>query len=117
MKRSLKGVLLSGLVFPGLGQVALDVRKRGWLLILTAVFCLGVIVVSAVRKALVILETLAEEGKPLDIQSISEAATRASTTSGTVIFNLFFLILILCWLFSIVDAYRIGVRQDHQDIE
>lgn len=112
MKRSLKGALLSGLVFPGLGQVVLGVKKRGWLLILTAVLCLSAIIISATQKALAILESLAEEGKPLDIESISEAAARASTTSGTAIFNLFFLVLVLCWLFSIVDAYRIGNRQD-----
>ncbi len=112
MNRSLKGALLSGLVFPGLGQVVLGVKKRGWLLILTAVFCLGAIVVSAMQKALVIIEMLAKEGKPLDIESISEAAVNASTTSGTGVFNLFFLVLVLCWLFSIVDAYRIGARQD-----
>lgn len=104
--------MLSGLVLPGLGQVVLGVKKRGWLLILTAIFCFGVIVVSATQKAFAILEILAAEGKPLDIQSISEAAVQASTTSGTAVFNLFFLALILCWLFSIVDAYRIGARQD-----
>jgi len=116
MNRSLKGALLSGLVFPGLGQVVLGAKKRGGLLILTVVFCLGVIVVSATQKALMILERLAEEGKPLDIQSISEAATHASTTPGTVAFNLFFLIMILCWLFSIADAYRIGARQDRHGL-
>ncbi len=114
MNRSLKGALLSGLVFPGLGQLVLGVKKRGWLLILAVVFCLGVIVVSATQKALAILEILAEEGKPLNIESISEAAVNASTTSGSNIFNVFFLVLVLCWLFSIVDAYRIGARQDQK---
>lgn len=112
MKSSLKGALLSGLVIPGLGQVVLGANKRGWLLIIAAVFCFVVIVFSATKKALRILKTLGDEGKPLDIQSISEAATQASTTSGTAIFNLFFLFLIICWLFAIVDAYRIGAGQD-----
>jgi len=103
---------LSGLVFPGLGQVILGAKKRGGLLILAAVVFFGVIVFSATRKAFRILEILADEGKPLDFQAISEAATRAATTTGTVVFNLFFLLLVFCWLFSIVDAYRIGARQD-----
>ncbi|MFV1997984.1 MAG: hypothetical protein ACC641_08215 [Acidiferrobacterales bacterium] len=112
MRQSLKGALLSGLVLPGLGQVVLGAKKRGGLLILAAVVSFSVIVVSATQKALRILEILADEGKPLDIQTIGEAATRASTTPGTVLFNVFFLLLVVCWLFSIVDAYRIGARQD-----
>ncbi len=103
---------MSGLILPGLGQVVLGAKKRGWLLILTVISCFGVLVVSAMQKALATIETLAEEGKPLDMQSISEVATRASTTSGTIIINLFLLVLVFCWLFSIVDAYRIGARQD-----
>ena len=35
MKNSLKGALLSGLVFPGLGQVVLKHYKRGFALMLT----------------------------------------------------------------------------------
>lgn len=112
MKQSLKGALLSGLVFPGLGQVVLGAKKRGWLLILTSIFSFGVIVVSAVQKALGIIEKLAAEGKPLDVQSITEVASNASTTPGSVMFNLFFLILVFCWLFSIIDAYRVGTRMD-----
>lgn len=114
MKQSIKGALLSGLIFPGLGQVLLGVKKRGWLLVLTTFFFLAAIVVTATQKALVILETLGDEGKPLDMESITEAATRASTPSGTAVFNFFLLALLLCWLFSIVDAYRIGARQDRQ---
>lgn len=114
MKQSLKGALLSGLVIPGLGQVVLGAKKRGGLLIMTAVVCFGALVVSATQKALRILGTLGDEGKPLNMQTISEAATQASTTSGTTVFNLFFLALILCWLFSIIDAYRIGARKDQK---
>lgn len=112
MRQSLKGVLLSGLVFPGMGQLVLGAKKRGWSLIGAAILCLGIIVTSATLKALHILDTLAQEGKPLDIQSISEAAEQASTTAGTVIFNLVFLALIGCWLYSMVDAWRIGAGQD-----
>lgn len=114
MKQSIKGMLLSGLIFPGLGQVLLGVKKRGWSLVLVTVFFLGAIIVTATQKALVILETLGDEGKPLDMESISEAATRASTTSGTAVFNFFLLALVFCWLFSIIDAYRIGTRQDNK---
>ena len=35
MKNSMKGALLSGLVFPGLGQIALKRYRRGFALMLT----------------------------------------------------------------------------------
>ena len=34
MKKSMKAALLSGLVFPGTGQLYLGQRRRGWALIL-----------------------------------------------------------------------------------
>lgn len=114
MKQSIKGVLLSGLIFPGLGQVLLGAGKRGWLIIFVTVVFLGAIVVAATQKALVILETLGKEGKPLNSDAISEAAIRASADSGSASFSFFLLALALCWLFSIIDAYRIGAGQDHK---
>lgn len=115
MKQSIKGVLLSGLIFPGLGQVLLGAKKRGWLIVLTAIACLVAIVVVATQTALVVLEQLGDEGKPLNTDTISEAAIRASTESGSSLFSFFLLALLLCWLFSVVDAYRIGARRDSEN--
>jgi len=112
MNNSLKGALLSGLVFPGLGQVFLKHYKRGIALILTVLVSLLVIVVEAVQKAFTILEKIESEGGTIDMNSISNAATQASTTSGSLIFSFALLLIIFCWIIGVVDAYRIGKKKD-----
>ena len=62
MNNSLKGALLSGLIFPGLGQVALKHYKRGAVIILTVIVSMATVVVKAVQHALTILEKIELEG-------------------------------------------------------
>ena len=62
MKNAIKGMLLSGLVWPGLGQVVLKSYKRGIAIMLLVLIAFITIVVSASRKAFVILEKVAAEG-------------------------------------------------------
>ena len=112
MNNSLKGALLSGLLFPGLGQVFLKHYKRGIALILTVLVSLLVIVVEAVQKAFTILEKIESGGGTIDMNSISNAATQASTTSCSLIFSFALLLIIFCWIIGVVDAYRIGKKKD-----
>ncbi len=110
MNNSLKGALLSGLIFPGLGQVALKHYKRGAVIMLTVLVSLSVVVVKAVQHALAILEKIESEGGAISMSTISNAATQASTTSVSLTFNLILLLIILCWIIGVVDAYRIGKK-------
>jgi len=73
---------------------------------------MSVIVVKAVHSALAILENIETEVGAISMSSISNAATQASTISGSLTFNLVLLLTILCWIFGVVDAYRIGKEQD-----
>ena len=112
MNNSLKGAFLSGLVFPGLGQLALKHYKRGAVIIIAVLISLSIVVAEAVRYALSILGDVQIEGGEISISSISEAASRASTTSGSLAFNLALLLVILLWIIGAVDAYRIGKKKD-----
>jgi len=112
MNNSLKGAFLSGLVFPGLGQLALKHYKRGAVIIIAVLISLSIVVAEAVQKALAILGEVQIEGGEISISSISEAASRASTTSGSLAFNLALLLVILLWIIGAVDAYRIGKKKD-----
>jgi hypothetical protein len=111
VNHSLKGALLSGLVFPGLGQVILKHYKRGTILILTFSASLVVILIKAVQQAFTILERIELEGGAIDMSTISKAATQASTTSDSFIFKFFLLLSILCWIVGVVDAYRVGRKK------
>jgi hypothetical protein len=115
MNNSLKGALLSGLVFPGLGQVVLKHYKRGAVIMLTVLASLSVVVIKAIQLALSILENIDSEGVGISMRDISDAATQASTTSGSTTLNLVSFLLILCWIIGVVDAYRIGKKKDIEE--
>ena len=112
MNNSLKGALLSGLIFPGLGQVALKHYKRGADIMLTVVVSMAVVAVKAVQHALAILEKIELEGGIISVNTILNAATQASADSGNLTFNLLFLLITVCWIIGTVDAYRIGKKTD-----
>jgi hypothetical protein len=112
MKNSLKGALWSGLVFPGLGQVVLKHYKRGFALMLTVLICLVAVVVKASQQAVAIIERIQSEGGVIDMSTISNAATQASSASASLIINLLLLLIMVCWIIGVVDAYRIGRKKD-----
>ena len=112
MTNALKGALLSGLVLPGLGQVVLKHYKRGLALMLVVLSSLTVMVVKAAQLALAILENIEMEGGAIDMQAITEAATRSTATSDSRLFNLGLLVIVVCWVYSVVDAYVIGKKMD-----
>ncbi len=115
MKNSLKGAFWSGLIFPGLGQVVLKRYKRGAVIMLMVLVSMSIVVVKAVHSALAILENIKSEVGAISMSTISNAATQASTTSGSLTFKLVLLLTILCWIFGVVDAYRIGKEQDIEE--
>jgi len=112
MRSSLKGALLSGLVFPGLGQMVLRHFRRGVVLASIVFAGLAVIVVKAVQKSLVVLEKIKAEGGTIDTGTISQTAAQATTASEGLMMNALLLLLVVCWIFGIVDAYRIGKKMD-----
>jgi beta-lactamase regulating signal transducer with metallopeptidase domain len=115
MNNSIKGALLSGLVFPGLGQFVLKHYKRGIAFMLAILVGLSVIIVKASQQALAIVEKIQSEGGAIDMNTISKAATQASTTSESLTFNLVLLLIIVCWIIGIVDAYRLGRKKDIEE--
>ena len=114
MNNSSKAALLSGLVFPGLGQVALKHYKRGVALMGVFTATLVAILTIAVQQASTILEKIDLESGAIDINTISNAASQASTTSESHMLKLLSWLLIFCWAIGVVDAYRIGRKKDIQ---
>ena len=112
MNNSLKGAFLSGLVFPGLGQVILKHYKRGAVLMLAVSASMLVILIKALQQAFAIMEKIGSEGSVINFSTISNAAAQAATTFESPIFKLLLLLIIFCWIIGIVDAYRIGRKKD-----
>ena len=68
MNNSLKGALLSGLVYPGLGQVMLKYYKRGAVLMIAITATLLAVLIKAVQQAFTILEKIESEGGEIDFK-------------------------------------------------
>ena len=115
MNNSLKGAFWSGLIFPGLGQIVLKHYKRGAVIMLTVLAGLSVIVVQAVQKAFIILEKIKSEGGTIDMNTILDAASQASTNSDSLIFGFAVSLITFCWIIGLVDAYRIGKKKDLEE--
>ena len=114
MNNAIKGALLSGLVFPGLGQLVLRQYRKGLLIMLAVLTSLSVIVIKAVRIARDILETVELQGDAIDMTAIQDAATRGSLESGSITLNLLLIFVITCWIAATLDAYRTGRKQDRE---
>ena len=115
MRNSLKGALLSGLVFPGVGQLVLRHYKRGIAFILSTIVILLVIVLKAVEKSFTILEKIKAEGGAISMNTITNATIQGSTPSESLTFKLLFFLFILIWIIGIVDTYRVGKRKDVEE--
>ncbi len=104
MNNRTKGVLLSGLVFPGLGQFIQGRNKEGMIFIFAAVLGLVAITYSFVHKAIIILDKLRpqlESGGHLNAHEIIKTAAQLPNnlidTIGPIMF-------IGCWLAATVNA-------------
>jgi hypothetical protein len=114
MRNAVKGALLSGLVFPGLGQLVLRQYRRGVVIMLAVLISLAVIVVDILQQALDILEKIELQGDAIDINAISNAAAEESVRSGGVTINILLLFVAVCWVAGTIDAYRIGRKKDQE---
>lgn len=115
MKKSSKAALLSGLVFPGLGHITLKQYLRGAMLIIATLAALSVIISSAYQRALTIVDRINSGDIPVDTGAISEMVANSTSQAGDLMENIAVIVLAACWLFGMIDAYRIGVAQEKKD--
>ena len=112
MTHAFKGLLLSGLVYPGLGQVILKRYLRGVAFILAATFGLVTVVAQAARMALSILEKIDLNRGVVGPDQILQVTHQAMAEANTVLYKLAIALIICSWIYSTVDAFLIGRRLD-----
>jgi len=115
MNNASRGAILSGLILPGLGQIILKHYVRGAVIMLVVFVSIAVAVVKAVQQALAVLGEIDITSGAIDINTILNATTQATTASAGLGFNLALLVAILCWAIGTVDAYRIGKKRDTEE--
>lgn len=113
MKQSTKAVLLSALIFPGIGQISIGHKKRGWLIIFTGCIFLYLIISKVLQQTTIVVEKMQKSGVALDIESISQQTSDLTNFSDNSTLNTLLIFFIVYWLFSIIDAYRIGKNNNH----
>jgi len=110
MTKSTKAALLSGLIFPGIGHFVLKSYLRGSLLMLPALIAMSAIMKIAYQQAQAIVDRVVSGEIALEAGAISELVANSSNDSDSLISNISMLVFLACWLFGIVDSYRIGDR-------
>ena len=110
MKKSSKALVLSGLVFPGLGQIILKRYKTAALIMAVVAISFYNMLSIAMEQANAIVNKVLAQGGVLDMQAITDAASQATSSADNSTFNLYLWIIIACWLISIVDAWIAGKR-------
>ena len=111
MKKSIKAVLLSGLVLPGLGQLYLKRWVSGFLLSGVAVYAVYYIGSVVVSTALDLTQKIESGAIPADIETMSRlvsqqlSGSEQSTSLATMAFA-------ASWVIGIISAYWYGRAQD-----
>ena len=112
MKKSMKAALLSGLVLPGVGQVYLGCRRRGWALIVSVILLFVYLVIHITVHAYREIAAAAANGVAIDITALQKAVAASSDTATTAGLAL----LVLIWLAAIIDAYMAGERLENTGV-
>jgi len=117
MSNTLKGILFSALIFPGAGQVILSRYRRGAVFFAVA-FISGILCVTAVvRQAVVMLQEVVAQGGVVNVPKVMAVLADASTFASSTMMKGSLVILFCCWLFSVLDAWRIGRELDQKSAD
>ncbi len=117
MKKSIKAVLLSGLVFPGVGHFSLNRYQRGMIFFVPALMSLLFIVYSEMSKAYSIAEKIESGQIPLDVATISDLITASPGGTEMLLLNIASWVILACWIGGMIDSYRLGKIADQADIK
>lgn len=109
MNRPTVSVLLSALVIPGAGHLYLKRIGRGIVLIVVSLVCLWFVLDQALQEATAVMDEIQATGL-VDPARISDLMARASSAPVHPLTTLATVVLGVCWVFGIVDAWRLGRR-------
>ena len=110
MKKSTKAALFSALIFPGAGQFLLKKKALGCGFAISAGVAIYYIMSSMMTLALSVTEQVINGDMALDENAIQSmlGAQSANATSGI---DTAWIIFLVIWVLSILDAYRSGLKK------
>ncbi|PCK08212.1 MAG: hypothetical protein COA42_10430 [Alteromonadaceae bacterium] len=112
MNKSLKAVLLSALVYPGVGHYFL--KKYIACAIFASIFTipLFLIVKGIMIRANHVAEQIRNGAIPLDLGKISTLISDISSGPDTQALNIQTYALMIIWFASILDSYRVSIQKN-----
>lgn len=114
MNKPLKAALLSALILPGSGHFLLQSKFKGMVLAGIALLCHYLLISTMFSLAQRVSIKIQNGEIPLNIAKISEAVLQQTSENESLQMTIATYLLVICWLFSIVDSYRIGWSQRKQ---
>jgi len=108
VKKAVKAVLFSALLFPGAGHLVLKRFATGFTLVLLTLAALGTLVTLAVQRAMTVVDQISVGEVGFDAQSIEAAVEASGSNSGDLLGNVCLVVIAVCWVAGIVDSYRLG---------
>jgi len=111
MKDKRKAIFLSALVLPGLGQLALKRYKSGAVILVSVVYTMSQYMNLAMQQANQVVSRMMQQGGALDMQSLSNAASQSAGANAS---DVFFWLIVICWLVSVLDIMFVKHRADKQ---
>ena len=109
MHRSTKAALLSGLVFPGVGQLYLGRYLRACLFLLPALAAALYFSTAVLKPVLAIAREVQSGAIPFDPLAI-QMRLEDSGHAASPLLNLAALVMLGCWIGATVDAWLAGRR-------
>jgi TM2 domain-containing membrane protein YozV len=107
MNRAVSAALLSALVFPGVGQLYLKRRRRGWLFVLVALVAVVVFMAPILDLVLRISDEVAAGTLPYDPIAIA-MRLEDQRRPASALQSLAPLVMVASWIASTVDAWLLG---------
>jgi len=104
--------LLSGLVFPVIGQFVLKCRLRAAVLIVLWLAASSIIITGVIQQAQMIVERITRGEISADDSAIMQMISDSTAGTDGSMRNAAVGLLGVCWLVGIIDSYRLGAAQE-----
>jgi len=115
VRKSTTAVLLSALVFPGVGHIYLGKYRTGIALAGVALVATAYFFSMAAERALRISDAIQSGTVPLDIEAVTRMVSEQPGDANVQLLNIAMAAFSICWLIGVVDAYRLGRLRDKAD--
>jgi len=111
MNQAAKAALFNALLFPGLGHIYLKKYKRGIVFMTSVLTGMMFICWSVLQTAISILKETPLQNGTLDGALIAKMSMDAARSMTTAHFIWILPGIVLLWMLSIIDAYKIGKNE------